>query len=96
MILAAGEEESDVGSAQDDDDLYPCPQPWTGWRAQSGRRALRQGRRIIMLIRIKRRDKPRDKAQPAVDKRLSMPWSLGPMASYTGKKQEFRILCGSV
>jgi hypothetical protein len=49
-----------------------------------------------MLIRIKRRDKPRDKAQPAVDKRLSMPWSLGPMASYTGKKQEFRILCGSV
>jgi hypothetical protein len=42
---------------QDDDDLYPCPEPWPDWCAHSARPALREGRRIIMPIRIRRGDK---------------------------------------
>ena len=31
---------------QDDDDLHPCPQPWTGRGSQPGRRTLRPSRRF--------------------------------------------------
>jgi integrase len=42
---------------QNDDDLYTCPQPWTGWRSQSRRWTLRSSQRFIMPIRIRRHDK---------------------------------------
>ena len=42
---------------QNDDDLYTCPQPWTGRRSQSRRWTLRSSRSFIMPIRIRRHDK---------------------------------------
>jgi hypothetical protein len=63
--------------------------------AQFGRHALRQGK-IVMPARIKRRDKPRDRAQPAANRGFGALLSLGPMACHVGRISEHRILCGSV
>jgi hypothetical protein len=49
-----------------------------------------------MPIRIKRRDKPRDRAQPTEDKELSAPFAIAPMACYAGRKPKLRTLCGSI
>jgi hypothetical protein len=62
-----------------------------GWRM-----GFETGTRIVVPVRIKRRDKPRDAVQPAADKGLSLPSPLGPMACYVDRKSEHRILCGSV
>ncbi len=47
-----------------------------------------------MPIRIKCRDKPRDRAHPTEDKALSAPLADDPEACYTDRKPEFRMLCG--
>ena len=48
-----------------------------------------------MPIRINCRDKPRVRAQPTEDKRLSAPLANDPEACYPDRKPKFRVLCGS-
>jgi len=49
-----------------------------------------------MPIRIRCRDRPRDRAQPTEDKGINATLAAIPMACYTDRKPELRILCGSV
>jgi hypothetical protein len=49
-----------------------------------------------MPIRKKKRDKPRDRVQPAKDKGLSALLATGSMAYCAGKNPKICILCGSV
>jgi hypothetical protein len=58
--------------------------------------SLRQGWKILMPIRIKHSDKPRDRLQPAKDKVLSALLDGGSMAYYAGRNPKTHILCGSV
>jgi hypothetical protein len=51
---------------------------------------------VTMPIRIRCRDKSRDKAQPTEDKGISTPIAAVPTAFYAGRKTRLRILCGSV
>ena len=48
-----------------------------------------------MPMRVKRRDKPRDRAQPAEDTGLSAPLAGDSEACYTDRKPQLRMLCGS-
>ena len=49
-----------------------------------------------MPIRIKRRDKQRDRVQPAEDTGLSAPLADDPEGCYTNRKRKFRMLCESI
>ena len=49
-----------------------------------------------MPIRIKCRDKPRDRVQPTEDEVLCAPLVDDPEACYTDRKPKFRMLCGSI
>lgn len=51
---------------------------------------------VIMPIRIRRRDKPLDRAQPTEDKGISATLAAVPLACYAGRKTKPRILCGSI
>ncbi len=48
-----------------------------------------------MPIRVNRRDKPRDRAQPTQDTGLSPPLAEDPDVCYDHSKLKFRLSCGS-
>ena len=52
--------------------------------------------KVIMPIRIKQRDKPRDRVQPAKNKGLSALLATGSMACYGDGNPKLYIVCGSV
>ena len=81
---------------QNDDDLYTCPQPWTGWRSQSSRWTLRSTQRFIMPIRIRRHDKSVNGTQVVEVSWITVLRVDDPAACYTDKKPKFRMLCGSI
>jgi hypothetical protein len=49
-----------------------------------------------MPIRISRRDKPLDRQQAIEYNGVNAPSASNPMACYTARKPDLRILCGSV
>ena len=50
------------------------------------------GSALARRSRTKRRDKPRNSAQPAGDSAVSAPWEDGPEACHTGRKATSRML----
>ena len=49
-----------------------------------------------MRIHIRRHNKPQDMAQLTEYKRVRELLAITQMALYAGRKQKFRVLCGSV
>jgi hypothetical protein len=49
-----------------------------------------------MPIRIKRRDKPGDRARPTEDTELGAALAHDPEVCHAGRKQKLRMLCGSI
>ncbi len=49
-----------------------------------------------MPIRIRCRDKPRDRRQAIEYEAVNAYLARNPTACYTGRKPELRVLCGSV
>ena len=62
-----------------------CATPWTGFENE-----------VLMPTRITCRNECRNRRQTIVRKGFSVPSVVNPKASYTGRNEEIRILCGSI
>lgn len=56
--------------------------------------SVRLGRKTIMPIRIKHRDKLGARVQPSKDQELSAQLATGSIACYAGRNAKVRIVCG--